>query len=250
MVSFRCPTRKRTDIDPFFGKYSLHKDDRILLPLLEPMIAGNERVAFVGFAVAISPLLILGAGESHPAHQAQRADLGAGREPLDKIDPAAAGRVTANKPYVPKRTLREMANRSVDWWVMSEDLPNPERRVILGAGGRIEVIFRPNNLAAHDRLIRVATRMLKAAGYPIVFVQRMGIETNSHQCGTIKFGTDPAIPFVAVTMSPIFSSLTPPFFPSSAAVNPALTIAAQALRVADHILGRSAEIARTKAATV
>jgi choline dehydrogenase-like flavoprotein len=29
------------------------------------------------------------------------------------------------------------------------------------------------------------------------------------------------------------------FFPSSAAVNPGLTIAAQALRVADHILGQS-----------
>ena len=66
-------------------------DDRILFPLLEPVIAGNEHVVFVGFAVAIPPLVILRAGEFHPAHQAQRADLGAGREPLDEVDDIVAG---------------------------------------------------------------------------------------------------------------------------------------------------------------
>jgi choline dehydrogenase-like flavoprotein len=151
-------------------------------------------------------------------------------------------------------TLREMANRSVDWWVMSEDLPVPESQVILGRGSRIEIIYRPNNLAAHDRLIRVATRMLKAAGYPLVLVERMGIETNSHQCGTIKFGTDPAKsvldPFCrSHDVSNLFV-VDASFFPSSAATNPALTIAAQALRVADHILGRSAPRAQSKTETV
>jgi choline dehydrogenase-like flavoprotein len=173
---------------------------------------------------------------------------------LQMLGKLQAGMLAASKPYVPKATLREMANRSVDWWVMSEDLPSPEGRVILGTGGRIEVVFRPNNLAAHDRLIRVATRMLKAAGYPIVFVQRMGIETNSHQCGTIKFGTDPAKsvldPFCrSHDVSNLFV-VDSSFFPSSAAVNPALTIAAQALRVADHILGRSSQRAHNKTETV
>jgi hypothetical protein len=67
-------------------EFTVEVDDGILLPLFEPMIAGNERVVFVGFAEAISPLVILGAGEFHPAHQAQRADLGAGRDPLDEVD--------------------------------------------------------------------------------------------------------------------------------------------------------------------
>jgi choline dehydrogenase-like flavoprotein len=84
--------------------------------------------------------------------------------------------------------------------------------------------------------------MLKAAGYPIVLVERMGIETNSHQCGTVKFGTDPAKsvldPFCRSHDVPNLFVVDASFFPSSAAVNPALTIAAQALRVADHILGR------------
>ena len=48
------------------------------------------------FAMAIPPLVILGAGEFYPAHQAQRADSGARREPIYEIDPAAGtpGRVS------------------------------------------------------------------------------------------------------------------------------------------------------------
>jgi choline dehydrogenase-like flavoprotein len=126
---------------------------------------------------------------------------------------------------------------------MSEDLPDPESRITLGAGGRIEVHFRPNNLGAHHRLIRAATRMLKRAGYPTVLIQRMGIETNSHQCGTAKFGTDPARsvldPFCRSHDVANLFVVDASFFPSSAAVNPALTIAVQALRVADHLQGRS-----------
>ena len=170
---------------------------------------------------------------------------------LQLLGKLQAGMLTANKPYVPKVILREMANRSIDWWVMSEDLPDPESRVILGTGGRIEVIFRPNNLAAHERLIKAATRMLRVAGYPIVLVERMGIETNSHQCGTMKFGTDSAKsvldPFCrSHDVSNLFV-VDASFFPSSAAVNPALTIAAQALRVADHILGRKLQKSESKA---
>jgi choline dehydrogenase-like flavoprotein len=67
----------------------------------------------------------------------------------------------------------------------------------------------------------------------------MGIETNSHQCGTIRFGTDPTKsvldPFGRSHDVPNLFVVDSSFFPSSSAVNPALTIAAQALRVADHI---------------
>jgi choline dehydrogenase-like flavoprotein len=93
--------------------------------------------------------------------------------------------------------------------------------------------------------------MLKVAGYPIVLVERMGIETNSHQCGTVKFGTDPAKsvldPFCRSHDVPNLFVVDASFFPSSAAVNPALTIAAQALRVADHILGPKSQRSESKA---
>jgi choline dehydrogenase-like flavoprotein len=162
---------------------------------------------------------------------------------LQLLGKLQAGMLTANQRWVPKPVLTAFAHRSVDWWVMSEDLADPQNRLTLGAGGRIEVRFRPNNLCAHNRLIRAAARMLRKAGYPIILIQRMGIETNSHQCGTIRFGIDPTKsvldPFCRSHDVPNLFVVDSSFFPSSAAVNPALTIAAQALRVADHITGRT-----------
>jgi choline dehydrogenase-like flavoprotein len=164
---------------------------------------------------------------------------------LQLLGKLQAGMLTADQRWMPKPILRAFANRSVDWWVMSEDLPDAENRVTLGPSGRIEVHFRPHNLGAHERLIQTATRVLKNAGYPIVLIQRMGIETNSHQCGTLRFGTDPKSsvldPFCRSHEIANLFVVDSSFFPSSAAVNPALTIAAQALRVADHIQASSAE---------
>lgn len=137
-----------------------------------------------------------------------------------------------------------MANRSVDWWVMSEDLPDPDNRVTLAPDGAIRVRWRPNNLAAHVRLVDAARAMLRAAGYPIILTRRMGIETNSHQCGTLRFGADPAAsvldPFCRAHDVENLRVVDSSFFPSSSATNPALTIAAQALRVADHMQGSGA----------
>ncbi len=149
------------------------------------------------------------------------------------------GMLTAAKPGIPKFILQAMADRSVDWWVMSEDLPDPENRVTLRSDGRVQVRWQPNNLASHRKLIDAAKKMMKAAGYPLVLVERMGIDTNSHQCGTIRSGDDPATsvlnPYCRAHDVDNLFVVDSSFFPSSAAMNPALTIAAQALRVADHI---------------
>ena len=92
---------------------------------------------------------------------------------------------------------------------------------------------------AHMRLLNVAKRILKRAGFPVIFVQKMGIETNSHQCGTLRFGGDPKESVLdEYCRTHDFSNLfvvDSSFFPSSSAVNPALTIAAQALRVGNYI---------------
>jgi choline dehydrogenase-like flavoprotein len=159
---------------------------------------------------------------------------------LQMLGKLQAGMLTAAQPLVPTPILQGLANRSVDWWVMSEDLPDPENRVTLSTGGSIQVHWKPNNRIAHEKLIRMAREMMRAAGYPLVFVQRMGIDTNSHQCGTACFGDDPA----KAVLDPICKAydlenlyvVDSSFFPSSAAMNPGLTIAAQALRVADHLL--------------
>ena len=151
-----------------------------------------------------------------------------------------AGMLTAAKPMVPHAILQGMADRSVDWWVMSEDLPDPENRVTLGSDGSVRVRWQPNNLKAHQKLIEAGKQMMQAAGYPIVLIERMGIDTNSHQCGTLRFGADPATsvldPYCRTHEVANLYVMDASIFPSSAAMNPALTIAAQALRVAEHLL--------------
>lgn len=152
-----------------------------------------------------------------------------------------AGMLTAAQPLVPRPLLQMMADRSVDWWVMSEDLPDPNNRVELGANGKPRVHWTPNNLVAHQRLIEAGRQMLRAAGYQLTFIKRMGIATNSHQCGTARMGADPA----TAVLDPDLRTydvenlyiVDSSFFPASSAMNPALTIAAMALRTAEKISG-------------
>jgi choline dehydrogenase-like flavoprotein len=160
-------------------------------------------------------------------------------QPVGKVQ---AAMLAGSVPAAPKRLLAAVASHSVDWWVMSEDLPDPANRVTLASDGRIRIHWRPNNLAAHERLLAAAKRMLRRAGYPILLHQTMGIETNSHQCGTLRFGHDPAAsvldPWCRAHDLENLYVVDASFFPSSTAVNPALTIAAQALRAADQIRRR------------
>lgn len=161
---------------------------------------------------------------------------------LQMLGKLQAGMLSISKPLVPEFILNGMANRSVDWWVMSEDLPDRDNRIEVRGDGRIVVHWKPNNRVAHNQLIRAARDMMRGAGYSFVFIQTMGIETNSHQCGTLRFGTDPAMsvldPYCKAHDLDNLYVVDSSFFPSSAAMNPALTIASQALRVADHLIGK------------
>jgi choline dehydrogenase-like flavoprotein len=145
------------------------------------------------------------------------------------------------KPLIPNMILNGVAKRSVDFLLMSEDLPDKENRVTLTKDGKIQVRYKVNNMNAHNELIKEAKKMLKRAGYRILVSEPMGgIETNSHQCGTIRFGNDPATSVLdqycrAHTVQNLYV-MDASFLPSSAALNPALTIAAQALRVGDHLI--------------
>ena len=129
--------------------------------------------------------------------------------------------------------------RGVDWLAMTEDLPRPENRVTVEADGRIRLAYRPNNLRAHARLVREVRRMLRRLGFWVVWAFSHKEKNTTHQCGTLVFGTDPR----QSVLDPYCRShdienlfvVDASFFPSSAAVNPGLTIAAQAIRVADHI---------------
>ena len=99
-------------------------------------------------------------------------------------------------------------------------------------------------MTAHSRLVARMREVFKAAGYPIVLARPFDRRTPSHQCGTVRFGTDPATSaldtFCRAHDHPNLFVVDASFLPTSAAVNPALTIAAQALRVADHLAAAAA----------
>jgi choline dehydrogenase-like flavoprotein len=142
-------------------------------------------------------------------------------------------------PWVPVGAYDWWVARGVDWLVMSEDLPSLDNSVALDAGGRIVLRYQPNNLTSHRLLVRRTKKILRRLGFPIVMTHSHGAKNTTHQCGTLVFGSDPRSSVLDIfcrthDVENLFV-VDASFFPSSAAVNPGLTIAAQALRVADHI---------------
>jgi choline dehydrogenase-like flavoprotein len=145
-------------------------------------------------------------------------------------------------PRAPKWSRRWLADHSVDWYVMSEDLAQPESRVRLHGDGSIALDWKRSNLRAHQRWAEHAKQLLKDLGFPVVLSKPFGTDTPSHQCGTVRFGDDPGTsaldPYCRAWDHDNLYVVDASFFPSSAAVNPALTIMANALRVADHLKTR------------
>jgi choline dehydrogenase-like flavoprotein len=143
-------------------------------------------------------------------------------------------------PRVPLGAYEWWVSRGVDWLVMSEDLPRLDNRVTVESDGRIRLRYRPNNLKSHRILVGKTRRMLRRLGYWAVVKHSHGSRNTTHQCGTLVFGTSPRDsvldPFCRSHDIDNLFVVDASFFPSSAAVNPGLTIIAQALRVADHIL--------------
>lgn len=144
--------------------------------------------------------------------------------------------------HIPLWAYEEWVSRATDWLAMTEDLPHPENRVRLREDGRIVLQYHPNNVRAHARLVEVVRDVLRRLGLwsPQLFAHSAGPSNTTHQCGTVVFGGDPATsvldPFCRAHDVPNLFVVDASFFPSSAAVNPGLTIIAQALRVADHIM--------------
>jgi choline dehydrogenase-like flavoprotein len=142
-------------------------------------------------------------------------------------------------PRVPKLLRSLLAQHSVDWYAQSEDLPHRDSRVTLRPDGAINLHWHRTNLAAHQRWVDKCRQILRSTGYPIVLAKGFGTEVVSHQCGTVRFGDDPA----TSALDPLCKAwdhdnlyvVDAGFFPSSAAVNPALTVAAQGLRVGRHL---------------
>lgn len=153
---------------------------------------------------------------------------------LGKVSPA----ILASQSRLPRSLAGWIARRSIDLYAMSEDLPNSESRVTL-RGGRIVLDWKRSNWAAHEALVTRLKGVLRRAGYPIVLSRAFDRRTPSHQCGTLRMGASPANsvvdPFCRSHDHPNLFVVDASVLPTSAAVNPALTVAALALRAARHI---------------
>jgi choline dehydrogenase-like flavoprotein len=152
-------------------------------------------------------------------------------------------------PVVPGMTLDLMARHSLDFWLTSEDLPLPENRVTINRDGEIVLSYTPNNLEGFLRLQGKLKSLIREADcnedlIPIkLFVgEQIPLAGVAHQNGTIRFGSDPKTSALDVhckahDLDNLYV-VDGSFFPSSGAVNPALTIMANALRVGEHLKER------------
>jgi len=174
---------------------------------------------------------------------------------VGKLD---ADTLAAGAPAIaPGWTLDLMGRHSLDFWLTSEDLPDPDNRVTLDRDGRIVLRYQPNNEEGHRRLIAKLKQLMQGQtactvhGHEchqglfarnLFLGQRIPLAGVAHQNGTIRFGDDPKASALdrncrAHEVDNLYV-VDGSFFPSSGAVNPALTIMANALRVGDHLAGR------------
>lgn len=142
-------------------------------------------------------------------------------------------------PSVPVWAYDAWVARGVDWLAMTEDLPRLENKITIERDGRIRLHYTPNNIVAHRQLVKETKRILRKLGFWVVMTHSHKFKNTTHQCGTLVFGTDPKQsvldPYCKAHDLDNLYVVDASFFPSSGAVNPGLTIVAQAIRVADHI---------------
>jgi len=153
---------------------------------------------------------------------------------------------------IPDVFSNALADRLVSFLAMSEDLPHPDNRVTITAEGKIRLSYTFGDTSAHDRLVRRLEHGLEnftlhrhsLLEHRFQIDQLLPLYGTAHQCGTTRFGTDPSASVLDVdcrthdvdNLYVVDSS----FFPSSSAVNPTLTIVANALRVGAHLDARLA----------
>jgi choline dehydrogenase-like flavoprotein len=150
--------------------------------------------------------------------------------------------------WLPEMPFEEMARHSMDFWLSSEDLPRAENRVKYD-GERVVLNLVEGNMEAHRRLKKKLEQLLGLTGaHPVLMERSLYLGKNvpiggtAHQAGTARFGTDPAdsvldLDCKAHELDNLYMT-DASFFPSIGAVNPTLTIVANALRVADRIAER------------
>jgi choline dehydrogenase-like flavoprotein len=150
--------------------------------------------------------------------------------------------------WAPNLPFETMSRHCMAFWLQTEDLPIPENRIYY-RDGQVHLDLVETNAEAARRLKAKLRDILNKAGYQHLLLDHslylgedIGLSGTSHQAGTARFGTDPNTSVLnldcrAHEVDNLYIA-DASFFPSIGAVNPTLTIIANALRVADHIKER------------
>jgi choline dehydrogenase-like flavoprotein len=149
----------------------------------------------------------------------------------------------ATSGRLPRPVLQILRERMLPLVGIVEDLPDPANRVALGGDGGTVLRHRygPYDLERGRRLAALIARILKNAGALFCLGKSFPSEEHvAHQCGTLRFGKDPAHAVLdsdcRVFGRPNLFAVDGGFFPTSLGVGPALTIMANALRVANVVI--------------
>ena len=150
--------------------------------------------------------------------------------------------------FAPGFVLDQMASHSIDWWMTGEDLPEANNRVVL-RGSNIHLHYKENNQKGFDRLMKKWKHILEECGvcdsiidHKLYLGKKIPLAGVAHQCGTLRFGTDSNTSVLDINCKTHdidnLYVVDGSFFVSSGAVNPSLTIMANALRVGEHLTER------------
>ena len=168
---------------------------------------------------------------------------------MGKNDPPTV--VGLAQDFLPDKGADWLLSHSIDFWLTTEDLPDPDNRVTLTPDGDIQLTYHRgrNNVAAFGQLKQKLKDLFETLGTIDPDLKTtfwgsydLGINGVSHQCGTLRFGHDPITSVLDVQCKAHeldnLYVVDASFFPSSGAYNPSLTTAANALRVGDYLLNR------------
>jgi len=166
------------------------------------------------------------------------------------LGPMYRGEQPLATALLPTGLLGDLAGHAVDFWLSTEDLPDPENRVTVDRSGNLTLSYTPNNQVAKQKLYDKLKSMLHHLGmHPAHLIPRniymktdIPIAGCAHQAGTCRFGTDVKTSVLdrnckAHELDNLYVVDTS-FFVSIGAVNPSLTAIANAIRIGDHLLQR------------
>jgi choline dehydrogenase-like flavoprotein len=216
--------------------YMFHNSQAVLALSLEPNLTSFQKT------IALNDFYFGMEGFNYPMGNIQM--LG------KSLGPMYRGEKAIETALVPMMFLDEIAHHSVDFWLTTEDLPDFNNRVTVDKLGRVTLSYTHNNQVATQKLYEKLKSILSHLGmHPDYLIPRhaylksdIPLAGVAHQAGTCRFGKDPKnsvldINCKAHELNNLYVVDTS-FFPSIGAVNPSLTVIANALRVGDHLLKR------------